>query len=386
MKLPRTWANRIVFKSILIPYILHTVLVFGSVYFLADFFPKNRFEGFINPALDHSSFFIKQLLTWDAHWFTYIAETGYTEKTTVFFPLLIILIKTLSSFGIETGLAGFVICNVFTFLTFIAFYKLGRLYFTESETRRALMALAVFPTSFFLNSVYSESLFLFFSFLCLYTAQQSKYMTAGILGACAALTRNLGIFLCLILAYQIWLDYKIKHKLDCSMLAILFIPLALLAYILFNFIAFDDPVGFVSNQEFWGRKFSLPLTNLRHGFVIFREDLHHGFTPPYYGNNLSFILTVLSLGIMLLLSVPSKIRLPQSYLIIGWLWLLIPLFSAAMPFQPLYSLSRFTLLIFPIYFFWSRFNLPVLYYCYIGISSITLVNSVCLFVNGWWVG
>lgn len=59
--------------------------------------------------------YIEKFIKWDAHWYTYIAEHGYTAQSLVFFPAVIVFIKILSYFGLQVAVAGLVICNVFAF-------------------------------------------------------------------------------------------------------------------------------------------------------------------------------------------------------------------------------------------------------------------------------
>src|SRR5919112_419667 len=68
-----------------------------------------------------------------------------------------------------------------------------------------VLALAFFPTSYFLNAVYTESLFLALSAGSLWAARVRKdLLLACALAAFATATRNVGVFLIVPLAYE-WL-------------------------------------------------------------------------------------------------------------------------------------------------------------------------------------
>jgi len=61
--------------------------------------------------------------------------------------------------------------------------------------RKSMLLLMIFPTSFYLISAYSESLFLFFVLAAFYLLEKRLYLLAGVLAAAASYTRPVGIFL-----------------------------------------------------------------------------------------------------------------------------------------------------------------------------------------------
>ena len=82
----------------------------------------------------------------------------------------------------------------------------------------------LFPTSFFFSAIYTESLFLLGTVLAFWAAYQDKWWVAGIGGAIAVLTRNLGITLLLPLA---WIAVeKHGHKAWKNLFPLLLIPMA----------------------------------------------------------------------------------------------------------------------------------------------------------------
>jgi len=131
-----------------------------------------------------------------------------------------------------------------------------------------VLALALFPTSFFMRMVYTESLFLFLILLT-FVAMQRRWplpVIAMIAGAATA-TRSVGVALLLPLAWHVWEQEKGDRHLGdsepvpffrrfrqaCLRLAWL-APLAawgLLEYILYQWWAFDEPLAFVKTQQFW---------------------------------------------------------------------------------------------------------------------------------------
>ena len=67
---------------------------------------------------------------------------------------------------------------------------------------RAVWLLAIFPTSVFFTTLYTESLFLMTSVAAFYYARRSRWALAGIWGLLASLTRVTGLLLLLPLAWE----------------------------------------------------------------------------------------------------------------------------------------------------------------------------------------
>jgi Gpi18-like mannosyltransferase len=59
----------------------------------------------------------------------------------------------------------------------------------EIDPYLPIIFLLIFPTAFFLNAVYTESLFLFLSLATFYYALKKNFFSAGIFGFFASLTR-----------------------------------------------------------------------------------------------------------------------------------------------------------------------------------------------------
>src|SRR5207244_9405299 len=84
----------------------------------------------------------------------------------------------------------------------VVLYFLTSSELSEDAARKAVLYLAVFPTSFFFLAPYSESLFLLLSVTSFWAARRGKWPLAGAAGALAALTRNLGLLLLPALALE----------------------------------------------------------------------------------------------------------------------------------------------------------------------------------------
>ena len=89
-----------------------------------------------------------------------IARQGYCQFQQAFFPLFPYLIRYLTGFLGNYLASGLLVSHLALLAGLFIFYRLVRLDFSDSIARRSVIYLLIFPTSFYLGSVYTESLFL----------------------------------------------------------------------------------------------------------------------------------------------------------------------------------------------------------------------------------
>ena len=136
---------------------------------------------------------VEPLRNWDGLWYRLIALEGYAGSTqsarAAFWPLFP---ATMRGGSIVTGWTvdsvGYLVAN-FAFLgALLVLYRLISLDYGDSvPARRAIWALALFPTTLFFSAVYTESLFLFLSAGALYLWRRDLIWVAGFVGVGAAL-------------------------------------------------------------------------------------------------------------------------------------------------------------------------------------------------------
>ncbi len=143
------------------------------------------------------------LLIWDGGWFRQVAEgyqSGYTYAADgtlqgnelAFFPLYPMLIRLLSTLGLDPGTAAISVSWLASIGAAVALHLLG----TSLFGRRAGWALVAIccgaPMSVVLSMAYSESLFLALVAGMFVAAHRLVWWAAGLLGLGAALTRPTG--------------------------------------------------------------------------------------------------------------------------------------------------------------------------------------------------
>jgi hypothetical protein len=142
----------------------------------------------------------------DANWYTSVADNGYGSigGDDHFPPLFPVLIRILEPLFGNAFLAGLLISHLATL------YAIKLLYETFSEwggnnlARRTVLFLLIYPTSFFLFSVYTESLFLVTALLSLQHTKKGSWAWAGFWAFCAVLTRLQGAALIIPMFYLVW--------------------------------------------------------------------------------------------------------------------------------------------------------------------------------------
>lgn len=275
----------------------------------------------------------------------------------------------------------------------------------ERELSRLAVALLVLcPMAFFLSADYSESLYLALSIGLFLTARNGRFALAGVLGGLAAATRSTGIVL-LAPALVLYLYgpredlaatplraalggagartsprggvdgagsarpgaltrlsalARPRYPLRPDALWLLLIPAGLLAFVAFLALSGGQPLAPFHAQALWHREFAGPFVAVFDGARAAFEgarQLLSGQTAHLYfpleGKSADIEASHnLLLFAFLALAVPATVgvfrRLPLAYGIYMLAALALPL-SYPVPTQPLMSLPRFLLVLFPIF-------------------------------------
>ncbi len=337
-----------------------------------------------NPWINNLPSWLMPFAKWDSGWYLSIAEKGYyyiagAASNVVFFPLYPLLMKIISwLIGNQTLLAGIIISHLALFGALYFFYKLARLDLSEQTSWRALFYLLLFPTSFYLISVYTEALFLFLAILAFYLARQYKWWLAGLVGLLLSLTKPWGAAIALPLLIE-YLDQQNFNwrKIKKDILALLLLPAGALVYMTFLKIKFGSFWLFASSQKIWHLDTAFnPFFTLQkywqNIFITISSNL------PYQSAisiDFAFFASVLLLSILIFF------KLRKSYGIYALLATLIPAFSGI-----LISMSRYALVIFPLYLLLARWGENKIANFVIMTLFTTLLSFfLTLFVHDYWV-
>ena len=310
---------------------------------------------------------------WDSFFYTDIAKRGYhltpgdTLSNVVFFPLYPFLIHTIAPFAVgDFILAGWLI-SIFSLIgAVIIFYKLLREFHPTIDPEAPILYLLIFPTAFFLNTVYTESLFLLFSLLTFYYALKGRFGMAGIFGLLAALTRVTGILLFIPILWEFYRRYGIRKVFSFSFLPTLLIPLGTFSFFLYHYFAFGDLFLFLRVESAWGRAFQF---NTDH-FLLFSH-------PSVANLFLDVLFTVFALATLYLV-------FKQKWVSYG-LYILATI-GLALSTGTFMSIGRYIVVLFPMYIALATIRNQHFKNIYILGSVLLLALNVALFVNWYWAG
>jgi hypothetical protein len=264
-----------------------------------------------------------------------------------------------------------------------ALHRLTAIELGEGPARATVILVACFPMAFFLSAVYSESLFLALSVGTVLAARTGRWAWAGILGALAAATRSAGVVLVVPLAL-LWWDTSPRRARDLTWVAV--VPMGLALFCAGLALGGLDGLSPFHAQDVWFRHWAGPFVGAWDGAVAAfdgaRQLLSGSRMPVYFrsagGDPYIAAAHNLELFVALVAAIPALIgtfrRLPLAYGAYVVAALALPLSWPVTP-QPLMSLPRFELVLFPLFMWlgwWTvrgRLRLPVLAVVLLGLQA-----------------
>jgi mannosyltransferase PIG-V len=197
---------------------------------------------------------------YDASWYATIAEHGYDEgpfdasvqHNWAFFPLHPLLWRAAATVTGELAMTGILLANFYFLVALIVVHRLTlALEFDVAVADRAVLALALFPVSYFFALPWTESLFLLLSASSFLAALRERWWLAGGFAALAAATRLNGLFLLPALAILFW---QARARVPRSAwLALALAPIAFAAFAWHLFAVTGDALAFVHIQSAFAR-------------------------------------------------------------------------------------------------------------------------------------
>ena len=274
----------------------------------------------------------------DVNWYTSIAENGYggihgDDHYPPLFPLLIRLATPI--FG-NAFIAGLVISHLATFYAMKLLFDLFDQWGTTASGKATVFYFLIYPTSYYLFSVYTESLFLVTVLLSLRFMQKQSWGWAGFWAFCAISTRLQGVALFVPMLYLMGMDKPFLQRLQhWAGLAI-----AGTAFLFYLF---------------------LRSTQVSGDAIPFSEPAWHAWLVPPWETYLYAVQTLLSgkfdyidfinwvaTTLFIVLLVIGWKKIPMEYNLYTTFSLLLML-TRIVEKQPLISMSRYSLTLFPIF-------------------------------------
>lgn len=343
---------------------------------------------------------------WDAAWYLVIAHYGYrpefgamTASRTAFFPLYPLGVRLLTSFALAPVIAGVLLSVAALAAGLYGLHRLttlevARLRLREGgEVARLVVLLTAFaPMAFYFSAVYSESLYFALSVWVFLCARRGRWAAAATLAALAGATRSTGVVLMVPLiliylygpredsdpdratdarplahsrsgAFQRLLSFRLalrpRYRVRRDALWLVMVPVGLGLYMAHLAFAGGDALAPFHAEAVWSRHFAGPYGGVWNGAKAAFEGLrqllslqrHHVYFPAAGGSPFINAGHNLLLFAFLLVAIPATIGvlrlLPLAYGAYTLAALALPLSYPVAP-QPLMSLPRFLLVLFPL--------------------------------------
>lgn len=343
------------------------------------------------PWLPNLPEFLSYFARFDSAWYLSIVERGYffhapnQISNIVFFPLYPILMKIGGELPFKNYLlAGIIISSLATLAACFFVYFLARIELQDNEkSLKSIFLMLIFPYSFFLIAVYSESLFLLLAASCFYFARKKNWLAASLLACLAGASRPTGIILFPVLIFEYFESIKfnfsaIKKNSGCLFLS----PLGLILYAFYLYHNFGDPLLFAKAQSAWGRATNFSITLPFKTFFSYLHDFFRAIITPNPADIArSFDFVFLCFFLILSLAVFFKIR--RSY----GLFMLLSLLPSILTGNYV-SVGRFAAVLFPGFFLLAKISGKSKIFEYGLIMAFALFSTIIivLFVNSNWAG
>jgi Gpi18-like mannosyltransferase len=313
---------------------------------------------------------------WDSRHYFDIAANGYKtpdEGTTLVLPpLLPLLIRAGAWVTGSWSTGGVLVVTLISFLPGLLLYQLARCDLGEEDAFRAMLALLLFPTGFFMHIVYTEGLFLTTVLGAFLSARRGNWRAVAIFGVLAGLTRINAFVLAPALLVEAWGNSRIGRV--PRLLASLTVFLGVAIYLWINHAVAGDPFAFltVQNDSFY-RTFAWPWRGAM--------NLWDLAGPGGSNSMMNGVLQVICLPLLLAACVIAVVRQRPSYAI--WTIGQVLIFTAQ---GFVLSLPRLALVLFPA-FIWlgPRTAGPVFGTLWFAASVLFLSFLAGQFAQGWWV-
>jgi len=302
---------------------------------------------------------------WDGVWYIKIARAGYADAdgSTAFFPLYPLILRYAGYLFdgnlVVTGIAVSLLCFAGSawFL-----YRLVAQDFDDKVASRAVVYLCLFPTSFFLQAVYTESLFLVLSLACFFWAREGRWRLSGLAGLLATLTRSTGVLLLVPMAVYYFQrrGWRLRRA-DADSANLLMVAEGLLIWMAYLSLSFGKPFLFAEAQDQWRRSTMLPNFSIARALEAAAQgarqllsgqylDLYWPVAAPgdAYSVAAANLIALAFLAVSAACLAYGLRRLPPAYSLYGVVSVVYPLCFPA-TYVPLLSLPRFVLAAFPVF-------------------------------------
>lgn len=326
---------------------------------------------------NHNFSLIDSWVRWDGPHYIDIAKNGYQTQGDpanfiVFYPLYPLLIKSLGIIVGNFNLASLIISWIFSCLAALFLFELVLLDFNKRLALLSVWFLNIFPTAYFLQASYTESLFLATSLASSYFFRKSNLLGSGIFGGLSALTRFNGLLLLpLFFSEELFKKSNWQKFIDVILVSLTTLT-GFIIYLIINFLTFGDFFYFTKPlAEHWYKTFQWPLISIQN-LINFINSMQGNSYFIFLGELIALISTsILTIYVFL------KVR--KSY---GIYMLMSLLLFTSTSF--ILSTPRYILVLFPIYIALAKLSNKIFFALSSGIFISILIYLTLQYTKGAW--
>lgn len=345
----------------------------------------------VPPLVFRGEWFWDGWVRYDAGWYSMIADQGYSytpgaQSPVAFFPGYPLAVRALTGIFDNAQLAGIALTIVCGAAALVAFHVWCRDRLDPPAATTAVLCLALYPYAYYLYGVmYGDALFLLCVLLAFLAFERDHLLLAGLAGAAATATRLVGVAVVVGLVVGVLERRQVvtwgsdrRPQLHLGRLHprdgwVLLSASGLVAWSLYLWNRFGDPLLFSTVQESWGQQSGLTTWIKRDFFAT----LYHR-PDEFYSQGLAFQAL---LGLTVVVAIPAVIRR------FGWRYgayvgvlVLVP----ALGSQDFQGLGRYLLGAFPAFAVAGALlaERPAVRRWVLPLSALVLVIFTGLFANG----
>ncbi len=278
---------------------------------------------------------------WDSCFFLSTAQHGYVADGDLRrFPLYPLAIRAVSCLVGDYFVAALLVSNLALIAACIFLYRLMALEGSTACARNACKYLLLFPSSCVLSGAFSESLCLAMMLGSFYYARKQSWLTAGLMGFCASLTRSVGFVIVIPLVYE-YMRLR-GFRLRAIRPDLLFMGLVPAGTVLFsaylyvltgNFFAYVDQSVHDGNAGCYS-----PFLVIQRILFSYRYQ-----SVDYFFNTCLTVLSILALTVF-------ARKIGMTYWLLGMLLIFVPLMSV----DWFLVMSRYLVVVFPLFILLAR--------------------------------
>lgn len=383
-----SFANSALWKQILKLFFGSRLILIITAWFSA-YYPGNvSYQRYLDQGFFLSpKWLIDIWCRWDSEWQLSIVKWGYVAPKSAesgysnlaFFPLYPYLVKALTfwlpqRFQTESVylLVGLILSNICLLAALYGLCKLTALLFSETSAKLIPVLMLCLPCGFYFSAFYGESLFLCLIVYTMILAEYEHWSYSALCAAGAALCRPHGVLILIpvIYVYMSKRNWNFK-KIGTAWLWYLLVPLSVCGFFFHLYRLTGDFFAFFKAQSAWGR--SLTDTS---AFKLYFEPLFGRHNRPA---TIDLIMIITSLILSIAMIFHGRQRAYGLYALSCTLVLIGT--------GNLYSMMRYTAVIFPIWMFTADFlkNRKALFTFLCAMFFSLQILLFCGWVNYYWI-